>query len=70
MLEVGSDLWRFSLLTHPHLEQVSQDYVQMPFGYLQAQRLFNLSAPSLPVLNHLGSKKKKKSFTFRKNKND
>lgn len=37
--EVGSDLWRSSgptsLLRQGHQEPVSQDYVQMPFWYIQ-----------------------------------
>lgn len=43
LAEVGNDLWKLSgpafLLKQDHLEQVTEDCVQMAFGYFQGGRL-------------------------------
>ena len=56
MVGVGRDLWRSAsptqLLKQDHLEQVSQNRVQVGSESLQRRRLHNLSGQPVPVLGH------------------
>jgi len=56
MVGVGRDLWALScpipLPKQCHLEQATQDHVQVGLEYLQRRRLHNLSGQPVPVLHH------------------
>jgi len=53
MVGVGRDLWRLSsttlVLNQGHLEQATQDCVQVGFEYVQGRRCHNSSGQPVPV---------------------
>ena len=63
VVEAGRCLWRsckpVPVLEQGHLDQVSQDSVQLGSAYIRGWRLHNLSGWPVPVFDHAHRRKKK-----------
>lgn len=62
--EVGRQIWRSSSSQQFQLQQISQGYVLLDFGYLQGWRLCYLSGQPVTVSDHPHSRKKKLKRNF------